>query len=413
LIPHEEAFKRLTSSISARRLNPEKITLEEADGRVLAEGIVSEVNIPSVNHAVFDGYAIRSADTEGAQINKPVVLKIVDEAFPGEKPLEMRSGQTIYNACGGPLPLGADAVVKVENTRLRGKKIEVCFPLNFGENVALAGEDIKCGEPIFGRGQLLRPQDVGALAGLGLKHVKVFRKPKVGIISVGDELVLSREKDPFKIVNNYALIISFLTSELGGDPYLYGIVPDDLELIKEKISEAAKETDIIATIAGCSVGKKDFVPDAIQALDDLGIVFHGIKLSPGRVIGAGVVKGKPVIMLPGHIVSTYAGFYLFLGPLIVRFSGSKTKGYFPIVKARLAQKVKRKPTATFLRLHLARVDGEYKANPVHGGSGRLTTLISSNGFTVVPRGKGLDTGSLVNVVLFDRYEFAQIKSRGD
>jgi molybdopterin molybdotransferase len=408
LIPHKEAFHRLKEALRIKPLDCEEIALNKALGRVLAAEVVAETDIPRENHAVFDGYAVQSTETKNASTRIPVVFRIVSETFPGEPPKEIFSDQTIYVACGGHLPTGADAIVKVENTRLQKEKIEVCLPIEHNENVALAGEDVKCGDLIFGAGNLLRPQDVGLLAGLGLKKVKVFRKPKVGIISVGDELVSLSEKEPYKIVNNYALIVSLLVSEFGGDPKLFGIVPDDLNQIKKRISEATKETDIVATIAGCSVGKRDLVPDAIKALDDPGIVFHGIKLSPGRVAGAGVVKSKPVIMLPGHIVSTYAGFYSLLAPLIAEFSGLDAEAYFPVFEARITKDVKAKPLANFLRVHLTYVDGESRATPSRGGASTLTNIVNSNGFTIVPRGKGLKKGSHVNVVLYNRYEFAHL-----
>jgi molybdenum cofactor synthesis domain-containing protein len=410
LTPHEEALRQLIDAARVEPLGPEEVALERSVGRVLAVDIISRVNVPEKTHAVFDGYAIRSADTRGVSAANPVMLKIVGKTFPGEAPHELSSGQAVFAACGAPLPKGADAVVKTENVRLLEDKIEIRFPIEPGENVALLGEDVKKGRLILRKGHLLRPQDVGLLAGIRVNSVKVFRKPRVGIISVGDELVKLSGEDPSRTANNHALIISSLVSEFGGIPQLFGIVPDDLGQIKERISEAMDKADIAVTIAGCSVGVKDLVPDAINALSGPGIVFHGVKLSPGRVMGAGVVKGKPIVMLPGHIVSAYAGFYLLLVPLIAKHSGLKAESLLPVVRAKIAQDVRAKPIATFLRVHLTRVNDEFVAKPVHGGSSALTTLVNSHGYTIVPRGKGLEKGTSVDVVLYDRQEFADFMS---
>jgi molybdenum cofactor synthesis domain-containing protein len=408
LVSHEIAQLELLKAASIKPLDPEEIPIEESLGRILAVNVVANVNIPAENRAVFDGYAVNSTDTQSASSVTPAVLKIVGETFPGDTPSSISSHQAMFVACGAPLPKGANAVVKTENVRLLEDKIELYSPVNPDENVGLVGEDIEKGRLLLKSGHYLRPQDIGLLAALGMKFVKVFQKPKVGIISVGDELVKLSKKEPDKIANNYALIVSALVSEFGATPQLFGIVPDNLDEIKRAISEAVEKTDIVATIAGCSVGPKDLVPDAINALGELGIVFHGVKLSPGKVMGAGIVKGKPIVMLPGHIVSTYAGFYLILVHLIAQYSGLGEKFPFSVVKARIAQDVKAKPLANFLRVRLVGGNGEFEAEPVKGGSSVLASLVKSNGYTIVPKGKGLTKGTVVKVVLYDRYEFTRL-----
>jgi len=375
---------------------------------VLAEDIISEVNIPEANRAVSDGYAVRAEDTKDASLTNPTKLKVLGETFPGEAPLEITPGQAVYVACGAPVPKGADAVVMVENTRLLRDEIEIYFPLKTGENIALAGEDVRDGSLVFKRGHVLRPQDVGLLAGIGRTFVKVRRKPKVGIISVGNELIKLSKEEPSRIANNYALIFSGLVSELGATPILIGIIPDDMVEIREKISEVLEETDLVVTIGGCSVGQRDFVPEAIDSLGEPGLVFHGVKLSPGKVTGAGIIHNKPVIMLPGHIVSAYAGFYLFLAPLIAKLLGISQDALFPAIKAKMVDRVKARPTASFLRIRLSSIDGESLAKPILGGSSVLTTLTDSNGYAIVPEGKGIEKGETVNVTLYSKHEFAHL-----
>lgn len=403
LVPHEEVLHLIRRAARDKPAVHEEVAVECSVSRVLATDIVSKVNIPNQRRAVFDGYAVRSSDTKKASLEKAVTLNIVGETFPGGSPYKTISpGEAAYTACGAPVPKDADAVVKVENTRLVGTQIKILSPIESGKNVTSIGEDVKKGSLILKRGHPLRPQDVGLLAGIGVQTVKVFKKPRVGIISVGDELVKPRKER--EITNNYAIIISALTSELGGDPKLFGIVPDDIDQVKETISRAVEEMDIVATIAGCSVGVKDFVPDAIEALGGT-IVFHGVKLSPGKPMGVGVIKDKPVVMLPGYIVSAYAAFYLILAPLIAQLSGLATGAPLPTVKAKITREVKPKPVATFLRVRLMRADGGVLAEPVRGGSSRLSTLVNSNGYTIVPRGNGLKEGDPVNVVLYDSHEF--------
>ena len=180
---------------------------------------------------------------------------------------------------------------------------------------------MKKGDLILGKGQVLRPQDIGVLASLGLSEAQVVKKPKIAIISGGDELIKQSSMNPQKIANNYALVVAGLASELGAQAEMAGIMPDALDKVQAQIAEALSNSDIVVTIGGTSVGVKDFVPDAINALGKPGVVVQGVSLRPGAVSGFGIVKGKPVVMLPGHIGSCIAGFYLFVAPLISHYIG--------------------------------------------------------------------------------------------
>lgn len=406
LLPYKKAQVLLKEAVHMKPSGYEEVPVEESLGRVLVTDIVSNTNIPDQNRAVFDGYAIQSSNTINASLAAPVMLKVIGATFPDQNPSKIHASQTVFAACGAPLPNNADAVVKIENIRLHEDRIEVRSPVSPWENVALTGEDVKKGCLLMKSGCVIRPQDVGLLAGVGTESVKVIRKPRVCIISVGNELVKLNKKGAPGVVNNYALIISNLVSEWGGIPQLFGIVPDDLQFIKNAISAAARKADIVTTIAGCSVGPKDLVPDAIAALTGKGLVFHGVGLSPGKVMGVGIVKDTPVIMLPGHIVSAYAGFYFLVAPLIARYLGLGDQALSLLVSARLDCDIEAKSTATFLRLRLTYSNGEFKAEPIHGGASALTTIANSNGYIIVQEKKVLKKGTLVNVILFDRYELA-------
>ena len=410
LISLEEVSCRLSGVPTARLSVHEMVSVENSVGRVLAEDVVSKVNIPDRRIAVFDGYAVISSDISSALLDNPVTLKIVGETFSDTtSPRTLSPGAAVYTACGAPVSDAGDAVIKVENTRLMGGHVQVISPLEPGKNIALVGEDVKKGDRILAKSSILRPQDVGLLAGIGLRSVKVMKKPKVGIISVGDELAKSRKSG--KISNNYALMISGLVSEICCDPRLLGIATDDLGQIKKAISKGVEKMDVVTTIAGCSVGVKDLVPRAIK---DLGgsILLHGVKLSPGTPMGVGILKGKPVVMLPGYIVSAYAAFYTLLAPIITNIIGLTTEKFFPIIKARLTHDVRGKQVSTFMRVRLRSLDSGFSAEPVRGGSSRLSTLVKSNGYTIVPIKKELKKGELVDVVFYDMYEFSRFSMNG-
>lgn len=308
------------------------------------------------------------------------------------------------------MPRGADAAIRVEQTRLHEGKIEIRRQVEAGEGIIPAGDDVKKGSLILKKGHVLRPQDIGLLAAIQMMKVEVVKRPKVSIISVGDELIELSKKDPTKTVNNYALIVSGMASELDAIPLMLGIVPDDQVKIKEKISEAMEKADIVVTIGGCSVGIKDFVPDAINALGELGVIVHGILIKPGMVSGFGVVKGNPIIMLPGHIVSCIVGFYLFVAPLISLYSGLGKEAPLPSIRAKIDRDIEAGPRFTFLRTRVRRVDDTFIAEPVKGGSNTLSTLVKANGFTIIPPKTELKKGEEVSIVLFSKQELAQLST---
>ncbi len=411
LVPYSEALEKLFEVACIKHIGYETVSVERSIGRVLAEDVTSEVDIPQTDRSLVDGYALKSEDTLEASPKNPVKLRIVGKLYPWSPPNEgVSKGQAVYVACGAPIPQGADAVIEVENTVLRVGEIEIRRLVKAGENIAPAGEDVKKGSLVLKRGEVLRPQDIGILAGIGVRDVKVFRKPRVAIIATGNELVEISRKDPTKIVDNYALIVSGLISELGGIPVRLGIAPDDLSEIKGKISEAVEKADIIVTIGGCSVGEKDFVPDAINSFGKPGIIVHGIKVKPGKVTGFGVVEGKPIVMLPGLIASTLAGFYLILAPLIGLYSGLKKDNVLPVISAKLNQDLQADRTLyRFMPVHVRRVNGAFIAEPIPGGSTSLSRFIKSNGFILVPPNKTLEKGAEVNVTLFCRWELTHFE----
>jgi molybdenum cofactor synthesis domain-containing protein len=242
------------------------------------------------------------------------------------------------------------------------------------------------------------------MVALGKREVSVVRKPKLAILSVGDEIVDLDHFDPDRIVNNYAYVISAATLELGGIPILLGIAPDDPASIATKLSEGVQRADAVATIGGCSVGAKDFVPEAITKLGE--VIVHGVKIRPGHVAGVGFVRGKPVFMLPGHISSCIMAFYVLAVPTLAKLAGTRPSKMLPTIRAELAVAVDRATTHTFLRLKLKERSGRVLAEPVHGGTNILSSLSRANGFAIVPPRTSMRKGQRVSVTLFSKLEHA-------
>jgi len=405
-----DAQKQLLDAVHQNVMPAETVALQYALGRVLAKDAFSTVNIPDYDKTFIDGYAVNTAETKDASTSKPAAFKITGKLFPADYPtaIQVEKGEAVYVACGAPIPRGATATVKVEETRLNNDKIEVIREISSGEGIIPLGDDMRKGDLILGKEQVLRPQDVGVLASLGLSAVEVVRKPRIAILSGGDELIKQSSKNPTRIANNYALVVAGLASELGADAEMAGIMPDALEKVTAKIAKALTDSDIVVTIGGTSMGVKDFVPDAVNALGKPGVAVQGVSLRPGAVSGFGIVNGKPVVMLPGHIGSCIAGFYLFAAPLISQYLGIDGDGMLPKLSAELAEDLETGPQFRFQLVHVRRLVGKFLAKQVEGGSSALTTIVKSNGYIIVPPHTTLAKGSRVEVYLFGKLELSQI-----
>jgi molybdenum cofactor synthesis domain-containing protein len=405
-----EAQATLVEALSSIKLQTEVIGLEHVVGRVLAKDVFSNVNIPGYDKTFIDGYAIRPKETAEASTTKPATFKVVGKLFPSDysSALSVESGEAVYVTCGAPIPKGASATVKVEETRLKDSKIEVVRAIQDGEGIIPLGDDVKQGELILQQGQVLRPQDVGLLAQVGLAEAEVYKKPKIVILSGGDELIKQSQKDPRKISNNYALVVAQLAIELGADAELNGIMADSMEQVEARISQALSEANVVITIGGTSMGVKDFVPDAVNILGKPGVVVQGIALRPGAVSGFGIVKGKPIIMLPGHIGSCIAGFYHFVAPTIRVLSGAQRNTFIPTLSAELSESVDSGPQFKFLMLNIKRGDTGFVAKPVEGGSSALSTIVKANGYALIPPHTIIAKVSKVTVYLFGKLELTQI-----
>jgi len=382
----------------------EAIRVESALGRILAEDVRSTLDVPSFVRPFMDGYATRAAWTRAASSSHPVTLRVAGKSFPEDQPNGNRIGyrEAFYLACGAPVPQGADCMVKVEDTRVVGAEVHVLKEGIPGAGLSRPGEDVRRGSRVLRRGDLVRPQDLGVLVALGKREVNVFPRPKLAILSVGDEVVSLDNFAPNRIVNNYAHVISAATSELGASPLLLGIAPDDPDAIAMRLVEGAQVADAVATIGGCSVGAKDFVPDAIAKVGN--VIAHGVKIKPGHVAGVGTVRNKPVFMLPGHVASSMMAFYLFVVPTLAIMAGIKPHKILPASYAEVTVPVDEEATHTFLRLRLSERAGRLVAEPIHGGTNILSSLSRANGFALIPPRTSVRKGQTIRVTLFSRLE---------
>jgi molybdopterin molybdotransferase len=386
----------------ARRTAVESVGLDDALGRVPAEPLSAPHALPGFARATVDGFAVRAADTYGASEGLPSYLDLAGEVRMGEPPgIEVRSGAAVAIATGAPLPPGADAVVKVEHTQAAtAELLEVLRPVTPGEGMVRADEDAAAGAELVPAGRPLRPQDLGMLAAAGLTEIPVNARPRVTILSTGDELVPSAtpSPEPGQVREATAPALAALVRDAGGDPHFAGIVQDDREALAATLRETLPVSDVVVVSAGSSVGARDETAAAIAALGEPGIWCHGLALRPGKPTLLADCGGVPVIGLPGNPRSALVVFRLIGMPIVRLVGGCTDPPPEPSVGARLDRDL---PSAAG-RLDVVQVrvaDGE--AIPLFGSSSLLSILTAADGYVVVPEAAtGLAAGSEVEVMLY-------------
>ncbi len=389
---------RSFSEIEIKRVESESVSIFEACGRILAEDIVAKWDVPHFDRSAVDGYAVRAEDTFGASPTNPIILKLAGEVEIGEKPCELKRGEAVKVSTGSALPKGANAVVMLEYTKEFNGNVEIYKAVTPWENVSRRGEDVKAGEVVLKRGEILQPQDVGIISALGYSKVRVLRRPKVAVIATGNELVeVGKAPKIGKVVNSNSPMLCCAIREFGCEPIYFGIAKDDLDVMAEKIEKATKSADVIVVTGGTSVGKKDLVPEVVKRLGKL--VVHGVAMKPGMPTGLGVIDGKPILLLPGFPVATLIAFYTFFPEILTKITGVKVVAKkWSVVKAKLARRIPSQPgVRTFARVVLK----EGVAEPLRtSGSGILTSMIRANGLIVIPEDKeGFEEGEDVEVIL--------------
>lgn len=389
----------------ARRTPVEPVALDDALGRVPAEPLAAPHALPGFARATVDGFAVRAADTYGASEGLPSYLEVAGEARMGRPPeVEVRPGGAVAIATGAPLPPGSDAVVKVEHTQAATPELlEVLRPATPGEGMVRADEDATPGAELVPAGRPLRGQDLGMLAAAGIVEVPAHARPRVTIVSTGDELVPpdsagSAALPVGQVRDATAPALAALVREAGGEPRFAGIVPDDREVLAATLRAALPESDVLVVSAGSSVGARDETAAAIASLGEPGVWCHGLALRPGKPTLLADCGGVPAIGLPGNPRSALVVFRLIGMPLVRTVGGCTQPPPEPTVRARLERDL---PSAAG-RLDVVQVrvaDGE--AVPLFGSSSLLSVLTAADGYLVVPEpATGLAAGSEVEVTLY-------------
>ena len=397
----------LTGFRPERRTAIETVALDEALGRVPAESVSAPHALPGFARATVDGFAVRAADTYGASEGLPSYLDLAGEARMGGPPeTEVRPGSAVAIATGAPLPPGADAVLKIEHTQAATPELlEVLRPVTPGEGMVRADEDAGPGDELVRAGRPLRAHDLGMLAAAGVVEVAVHARPRVAIVSTGDELVPADSRDPLvigQVRDSSAPALAALVRDAGGEPAFAGIVPDDREALAKTLRElkgtVPLSCDVVVISAGSSVGSRDETAAAVASLGEPGIWCHGLAFRPGKPTLLADCGGVPVIGLPGNPRSALVVFRLIGVPLVRLVGGCTDPPPEPRVRARLARDL---PSAAGrLDVVQVRLEGD-EAQPLFGSSSLLSILTAADGYLVVPEAAtGLGAGSEVEVMLY-------------
>lgn len=394
----EDALARVLSAFHA--LEPEHVPILETLGRVLAEDVYADMDIPPHANSAMDGYAVRAEDTTGASADHPTRLRVIENLAAGYvTDTSVEPGTAIRIMTGAPLPSGADAVIRFERTEQVGETVSLFVSVSLGANVRYAGEDVRSGALILKRGTRIRPPEVGMLAALGQREVSVIRRPRVAILATGDELVdINEAPGPGQIRNSNGYSNAAQVLQCGGVPMLMGIARDREEDLTAKIRAALEQgADLLLTSGGVSVGDFDVVKKVLAAEGE--ITFWRVRMKPGKPLAFGLIQAEvngktrtmPVLGMPGNPVSVMVSFEIFARPAILTMLGV-TDLASPTVEAVLADEIRSKDDRRhYVRVHIERREDATPGEPAYRallageqGSGILTSMVEANGFAIIP-----------------------------
>ena len=428
LLPPDEARTLLLSHLSQPTIDPESIDMIHALGRFTASDIFSPHPLPDFPRTTVDGYAVRAKDTFGASDSLPAYLTLIGEVPMGDTPsFEIGTGQCALIHTGGMLPNGANAVVMIEYTQsihhedhreihqknsvdsarsvAKNPEIEIFKSVADGENLIRIGEDVAQNQLVISKGTLIRPAEIGGLMALGFTSINVAKKPRVGLISTGDEVIdPSQTPRPGQVrdINTYTL--GALVEKTGGEAIRYGIFSDSFQVLQEAAAKALSECDMLIITAGSSASTRDMTAEVIRTLGEPGVLVHGINTRPGKPTILGVCNDKAVIGLPGNPVSALVNGYLFVVPVIEKLLGALPKPK-ATVQAKLTLNLPSQAGREDwwpVKLIVSRQSSvvSYLAEPIFGKSNLIFTLASADGLLRIhPDATGLSAGEIVEVVL--------------
>jgi molybdopterin molybdotransferase len=386
----------------------ERASLESALHRVLAEDVLAAEDIPQYPRSTMDGYAVRAKETFGASESLPAYLEISGEVQMGEFPEAGPGPESCFKiATGGLLPPNTNAVVMFEHTVvIDSRMLEVLKPVAVGDNVIQKGDDVKKGVVVLKEGHTLKPQDVGLLAGLGISTVAVREKVKVGIFSTGDEVIpYDQTPEPGKIRDMNCVNLAALVAANGAVPQFYGIVRDEEEQFLAVVRKAIAENDVVLFSGSSSVGSRDLGERVVEKLGKPGVILHGVAIKPGKPVIISFVQDTAVFGLPGHPVSAAVAFDLFVKPTICHCAG-QTRSSLPdsrTVKGVCMRNTNSAAGRTdFIQVELQPNDSDsFKAYPVLGKSGALSTMVKADGYFIIQDScQGIEMGAEVDVHLY-------------
>ena len=416
LLPPDEAREKLLSHLPAPTVDSVSIDVSSAMGRITATDVFSPHPLPDFQRTTVDGYAVRAKDTFGATDSLPAYLNLIGEVPMGDAPsFEIGAGQCALIHTGGMLPNGADAVVMLEYTQQTSEvskdlgdlplEIEIFKSVADGENLIRIGEDVAQNQLVIPKGTQIRPAEIGGLMALGITTANVANKPRVALISTGDEVIdPAQTPRPGQVrdINSYTL--GALVEKSGGVAIRYGIFGDSFQLLKEAAAKALSECDVVIITAGSSASTRDMTAEVIRQLGEPGVLVHGINTRPGKPTILGVCNGKAVIGLPGNPVSALVNGYLFVVPVIEKLLGALPKPK-ATVQAKLTVNLPSQagredwwPVKLVGSGKLSMVS--YSAEPIFGKSNLIFTLASADGLLRIHLdATGLSAGEMVEVVL--------------
>jgi molybdopterin molybdotransferase len=401
MISVEKALK--TILVNFRPLGLEKINILEAQKRVIGEDIFATHNIPSADNSAMDGYAVRHIDTKDATKDKPLQLKVIEDIPAGKVALKkIKKGEAARIMTGAVIPEGADSVIRQEDTKKNGKTVIIYTSAKKGQNIRFAGEDVRKGELVVNKGSALRPADIGMLAALGKAFISVYQKPRVAIMSTGDELVDIETNPPLgKIINSNSYSLAAQVMECGGIPIMLGISKDKKIDLQEKF-KTALHADVIISSGGVSVGDFDFVKDVMGEIGNA-MHFWQVAMRPGKPLAFGAIESVPLFGLPGNPVSAMVSFEQFVRPSLLKMQGHK-KIFRQTAKAVCAQEVKKSAGFKhFIRAIVKKENDQYVASVTGDqGSGILKSMVMANALIVMGENETrIKKGSQVIIQLLD------------
>ena len=397
----EEALEILNKNTKA--LKSEVVSIKDSLKRVLYGDVKSKINNPPFNKSVFDGYAFKSEDSKGTSKENPIELKIVDEIFAGDfSEREIKSGEAVRIMTGAPIPLGADCVLKQEETERHGDLVKIFKEMKENQNISFMGEDIKIGETLIKKGKRLDYADLGIMASSGISQVTVYKKPRVSIISTGDEVCdINSTLKPGKIYDSNLYSLSGRIEELGYHVLSMEHVGDNILKIGEAIEKVFEKSDIVFTTGGASVGEKDLMQKVAESIG-FEKLFWKIKIKPGSAVVCSKREEKIIISLSGNPNAALTTFELLGKPVLKKLEGEEENINIKREKGILMDSFNKKsPQRRFLRGNVIYDEKGAKVyiTQIKSGNGILSSLLNANCLIEVEKGnEGLNKGEVVNII---------------